>query len=166
MTATPPSRSFGGRDGALRPDPTNGGGDRAGTTIAARPILPAAVGEDTRVPSSAQPARLRPQPVSFELTGPLSSGLLVYPPDRARPYWRDDHGHRFVLDQVLAGEPRQQRERMLDTQAHAIFAVARALASARLAGEHTQVSALSQATSRLCNEMASRVTPNYWQPGR
>lgn len=106
------------------------------------------------------------QPVSFQLNGPLTSGLLVYPPDRARPYWRDDHGHRFVLDQVLAGEPKQQRERILDIQAHVIFDLARALANTRLADEHTRLSALSHAASRLCNEMASRVAPNYWQPGQ
>jgi hypothetical protein len=106
------------------------------------------------------------QPASFELSGTLFGGLLVYPPDRARPYWRDDHGHRFVLDQVLAGEPPPQRERMLDAHTRAIFEVARALGSARLAGEHTQVSALASAASRLCNEIANRVAPGSWQPGR
>lgn len=166
VAANPQSRSFAERDGALRSALTTGEDDRSATTIAARPIPPTILSEDTPVPPSAQPARMGSQPVSFQLSGPLTSGLLVYPPDRARPYWRDDHGHRFVLDQVLAGEPQQQRERILDTQAHAIFDLARALASARLAGEHTQVSALSHAASRLCNEMASRVTPNHWQPGR
>lgn len=165
VTANLQSRSF-EHDGALRSASTSGEDDRSPTTIAARPIPPTIFSGDAPVPPSAQPARMGSQPVSFQLSGPLTSGLLVYPPDRARPYWRDDHGHRFVLDQVLAGEPQEQRERMLDTQAHAIFEVARALASACLAGEHTRVSALSHAASRLCNEMASRVAPNYWQPGQ
>lgn len=104
--------------------------------------------------------------MSFELSGAPSGALLVYPPTRARPYWHDDHGHRFILDQVLAGESQQQRERMLGNHARAIFDVALALASARLAAQHTQVSAFAHAASRLCNEMGGRVAPDYWQPGR
>jgi hypothetical protein len=106
------------------------------------------------------------QAVSFELSGPLTAALLLYPPDRARPYWRDDHGHRFVLDQVLAGESQQQRERMLGAHARAICEVSRSLVSARLVGQHSQMSALTHAASRLCNEVGSRVAPDYWQPGR
>jgi hypothetical protein len=124
------------------------------------------VGDDTLPPPGVHPAREEPGVVSFELSGAPSGALLVYPPNRARPYWRDDHGHRFILDQVLAGEPQQQRERMLSNHAHAIFDVALALASARLADQHTQVSALAHAASRLCNEMGGRIAPDYWQSGR
>lgn len=160
MPATPPSRSFSALDSA----PTTGDGNRAPTVTAVRPTPPTVAGDYTQDPLSVQPAPVEPQPVSFELSGPLTSGLLVYPPDRARPYWRDDHGHRFVLDQVLASEPRQQP--VLDAQVQAIVEVARALAGARLAGEHTRVSALTHTASRLCNEIGGRVAPGSWQPGR
>lgn len=166
MTATPPSRSFAEGDGALRPDPANRGGNHAASTIAARTMPPTVLSKDTPALPSAQPARLGPQPASFELNGPLTGGLLVYPPDRARPYWRDDHGHRYVLDQVLAGEGDAQRERMLRSHAHAIFEVASALAGARLENRHPQVMALAHAASRLCHEVASQVGPDSWQPGR
>ncbi len=107
-----------------------------------------------------------PQPVSFELSGALRSGLIVYPPDRGRPFWRDDHGHRYVLDQVLAGEPGTQREPMLRSHAQAISEVAWALACARMQEQHSQVRALAHAASRLCQEIAAGVAPDYWQPGR
>lgn len=113
-----------------------------------------------------QPAREKAQSESFQSRCALTGELLIYPPDRARPYWRDDHGHRYVLDQVLAGEPHAQRERMLRSHAQAIFDVAQALAAARLGEQHQQVGALSHAASRLCQEMAGRVAPDYWQPGR
>lgn len=166
MPATPPSRPPAARDSTLRRDLTNDDANHIATAIAVRPIPATALGEDTQALASVQTAGVGSRPASFELSGPLTGALLVYPPDSARPYWRDDHGHRFVLDQVLAGEPQQQRELILATHVHAIFAVAQALASARLASERTQVSALSHAASRLCNEIAGRVTPNYWQPGR
>lgn len=162
MTATPPSRSLADRDGAPRRAPTSASGKPAATAIASRHITPKALSEDT----PAQMAGADPQRASFELNGPLSCGLLVYPPDRARPYWRDDHGHRYVLDQVLAGEPDAQRERMLRSHAHAIFEVASALASARLESQHPQVLTLAHAASRLCHEVASQVGPDYWRPGR
>jgi hypothetical protein len=163
MTATGPGRSLAERQAAVIP--TSRRGDLVVSPVAVCPADTTARGRDRQAPPGVLLAREEPPVVSFELSG-APSGALVYPPNRARPYWRDDHGHRFILDQVLAGEPQQQRERMLGNHANAILDVALALASARLADQHTQVSALAHAASRLCNEMGGRVAPDYWQPGR
>jgi hypothetical protein len=76
------------------------------------------------------------------------------PPDCAAPFWRYPSGERLSVRLLLAGQPREQAELIVETHADAVRELVWASGAAPLDGDAAALRRLAAGASLLCRDLA------------
>jgi hypothetical protein len=76
------------------------------------------------------------------------------PPDAVAPFWRYPSGERLSVRLLLAGQPRERAELIVEAHADAVRELAWAAGTALVRGDMTELRRLAAGASRLCRELA------------
>jgi hypothetical protein len=87
-------------------------------------------------------------------------------PDRALPSWRYPSGERLSVRLLLAGQPRERAELIVEAHAEAVRELVWAAGAALLDGETAELRRLAAGASRLCRELAGCASAGSREPHR
>jgi hypothetical protein len=103
-------------------------------------------------------------PRAGELQDEPREGLR--PPDPSQPYWRYPSGERLTVRLLLAGQPCERADLIVDAHAEAVRELVEAAGDALVHGEQAEMRRLAAGASRRCEELAGFCGPDAYGPRR